>query len=76
MKEASCHDGKMASYCDEVWKLEERFYGLEFHHILRWDNLVADSFAKIASSQGPATRECSLMMLTNRRCKLFSRMTK
>ena len=54
MKEASCHDSKMAAYYDEVLKLEERFYGLELHHIFRWDNLAADSLAKITSSWGPA----------------------
>ena len=53
MKEASCHDSKMMAYCDEVWKLKERFDGLELHHILRRDNLAADSLAKVASSQGP-----------------------
>lgn len=53
MKEASCRDSKMAAYCDEVWKLEETFDGLELYHILRWDNLAIDSLAKIASSRGP-----------------------
>jgi ribonuclease HI len=53
MKEVSCHDSKMAAYCSEVWKLKERFDGLELHHILRRDNLAADSLAKIASSRGP-----------------------
>ena len=52
MKEASCHDSKIAAYCNEVRKLKERFDGLELHHILRWDNLAADSLAKIASSRG------------------------
>ena len=44
----------MAAYYDEVWKLEERFDGLELHHILKRDNLATDSLAKIASSQGVA----------------------
>jgi hypothetical protein len=42
----------MVAYYGEVWKLEERFDGLELHHILRQDNLATDSLAKIASSQG------------------------
>jgi hypothetical protein len=40
MKEASCHDSKMVAYYNEVRKLEERFDGLEHHHMLRQDNLV------------------------------------
>jgi hypothetical protein len=66
MKEASCHDSKMAAYRDEVQKLEERFDGLELHHILRRDNLATDSLAKIASSWGPAPQECSLMTHTTK----------
>jgi hypothetical protein len=50
MKEASCHDGKMVTYHDEVRKLKERFDRLELHHILRQDNLATDSLAKTASS--------------------------
>ena len=48
MKEASCHDEKMVAYCDEVRRLEERFDGLELHHVLKRDNL-----AKLASSREP-----------------------
>ena len=47
MKEASCHDSKMASYYDEVQNLKEIFNGLELHHILRRDNLATDALAKI-----------------------------
>lgn len=54
MKEASYRDSKMVAYYGKVQKLEERFNGIELHHILRWDNLPTDSLAKIASSQGPA----------------------
>ena len=42
------------AYYDEVRKLKERFDGLELHHILRRDNLAADSLVKLSSSQGPA----------------------
>jgi ribonuclease HI len=54
MKEASCHNSKMTAYYNVVWKIEERFDGLELYHILRRDNIVINSLAKIASSQGPA----------------------
>jgi hypothetical protein len=52
MKEASCHDGKMVTYRNEVRKLKERFDRLELHHILRWDNLATDSLDKTTSSWG------------------------
>jgi ribonuclease HI len=35
MKESSCHNPKMAAYCQEVHKLEEKFDGLELNHIPR-----------------------------------------
>jgi ribonuclease HI len=34
MKDASCRDDKMIVYCNEVRKLEERFDGIELHHVL------------------------------------------
>ena len=76
MKEVSCHDIKMVTYCSEVQKLKERFDGLELHHILRQDNLATDSLAKIASSRGPVPRECSLMTHKNHGCELVNCMTK
>jgi ribonuclease HI len=33
MKESSCHDPKMAVYCQEVRKLEDKSDGLELSHI-------------------------------------------
>jgi hypothetical protein len=50
MKDASCWDDKMTAYSNEVRKLEERFNGIELHHILRHDD-VADFLAKLASSR-------------------------
>jgi len=35
MKEADCHNPKMAAYCRDVRKLEEKFHGLELNHIPR-----------------------------------------
>ena len=51
MKESSCHDTKMAAYCQEVRRLEDRFDGLELNHIPRRLNKVADTLAKAASSR-------------------------
>nr|CAB3471350.1 unnamed protein product [Digitaria exilis] len=42
MKESSCHDEKMAAYCQAVRKLEDKFDGLELHHIARRYNEEAD----------------------------------
>ena len=33
--------------------MEDKFDGLELNHILRWLNEVADTLAKMASSQEP-----------------------
>jgi ribonuclease HI len=35
MKESSCHDPKMAAYCQVVHLLEDKFDGLELNHIVR-----------------------------------------
>jgi ribonuclease HI len=49
MKNSHCHDPKMEAYCDEVRRLEDKFYGLELNHIARRYNETADELAKIAS---------------------------
>jgi hypothetical protein len=48
MKNSHCRDRKMEAYCDEVWRLEDKFYGLELNHIARRYNETADELAKIA----------------------------
>jgi hypothetical protein len=37
------------AYCDEVCKLEKNFYGLELHHVIRDNNIAADTLAKLGS---------------------------
>jgi hypothetical protein len=49
MKNSHCRDRKMEAYCDEVQRLEDKFYGLELNHIARRYNETADELAKIAS---------------------------
>jgi ribonuclease HI len=49
MKNSHCRDRKMEAYCDEVWCLEDNFYGLELNHIARRYNETAGELAKIAS---------------------------
>jgi hypothetical protein len=41
----------MEAYCDEVRRLENKFYGLELNHIARRYNETADELAKIASGR-------------------------
>jgi hypothetical protein len=40
----------MDAYCLEVCKLENKFYGLEFHPIVRDNNVVADVLSKLGST--------------------------
>jgi ribonuclease HI len=49
MKNSHCRDRKMEAYCDEVRRLEDKFYGLELNHIAQRYNETADELAKIAS---------------------------
>jgi ribonuclease HI len=51
MKNSHCRDRKMEAYCDEVRRLEDKFYGLELNHIARRYNETADELAKIASGR-------------------------
>jgi ribonuclease HI len=51
MKNSHCRDLKMEAYCNEVRRLEDKFYGLELNHIARRYNETADELAKIASGR-------------------------
>jgi hypothetical protein len=51
MKNSHCRDPKMEAYCDEVRRLEDKFYGLEVNHVARRYNETADELAKIASAR-------------------------
>jgi hypothetical protein len=41
----------MDAYCLEVRKLENKFYGLEFHHIVCDNNVAADVLSKLGSTR-------------------------
>jgi hypothetical protein len=41
----------MDAYCLEVRKLKNKFYGLEFHHVVRDNNVVADVLSKLGSTR-------------------------
>jgi ribonuclease HI len=51
MKNSHCRDRKMEAYCDEVRRLEDKFYGLELNHVAQRYNETADELAKIASGR-------------------------
>ena len=53
MKESSCHNAKMATYCREVCQLENKFDGLELNHIPRRLNEAADALAEMAFGREP-----------------------
>jgi hypothetical protein len=40
----------MDAYCLEVRKLENKFYGLKFHNIVRDNNVAADVLSKLGST--------------------------
>jgi ribonuclease HI len=41
----------MDTYCLEVRKLKNKFYGLEFHHVVRDNNVAADVLSKLGSTR-------------------------
>jgi ribonuclease HI len=51
MKNSSYHDARMEANCEEVRRLEDKFFGLELSHIARRYNEVVDELAKIASGR-------------------------
>jgi hypothetical protein len=51
MENSHHRDRKMEAYCDEVRRLEDKFYELELNHIARRYNETTDELAKIASGR-------------------------
>ena len=50
-KDWECTKEKMDAYCREIRKLETKFYGLDFHHIPRDNNVAADVLSKLESKR-------------------------
>jgi hypothetical protein len=50
-KECDCSNNSMGKYCTAVRKLEDKFEGLEFHHVERERNTAADALSKLGSSR-------------------------
>jgi hypothetical protein len=49
-----CSTDSMGKYCAAVQKLEDKFEGLEFHHVERDRNAAADALSKLGSSWAQA----------------------
>ena len=50
-KDWSYSSEKMDAYCAEIRKLEGKFYGIEYHHMVRDQNQLADHLSKLGSSR-------------------------
>jgi ribonuclease HI len=50
-KDWDCNNEKMDAYVATIRKLENKFYGLEFHHVLRANNQAADVLSKLGSTR-------------------------
>ncbi|XP_066365378.1 uncharacterized protein [Miscanthus floridulus] len=50
-KDWSYSSEKTDAYCTEIRKLEGKFYGIEYHHVVRDQNQPADQLSKIGSSR-------------------------
>jgi ribonuclease HI len=42
---------EMDAYCKEIRKLEGKFYGIEYTHVVQDKNQAADELSKLGSSQ-------------------------
>jgi hypothetical protein len=45
-----CNKENVDAYCLEVRKLENKFYGLKFHHVVHHNNVAADVLSKLGST--------------------------
>ena len=54
MKESSCKSPIMTVYCQEVRKLEDKFQGIELHHVPQKDNDATDFLTKLATRRVPS----------------------
>jgi ribonuclease HI len=50
-KDWDCSTDSMSKYCTAVRRLEDKFEGLEFHHMERDRNAAADTLSKLGSNQ-------------------------
>ena len=50
-KDWNCTNEKMDAYCAVIRKLEDKFYGIEYHHMVWANNQEADELSKIESTR-------------------------
>jgi hypothetical protein len=50
-KEWSCTNEKMDTYCAKIRELEGKFYGIEYHHVVRDANQATNRLSKLGSSR-------------------------
>ena len=46
----NCTNEKMGAYCAAIRKLEDKFYGIEYHHVVWANNQAVDELSKIGST--------------------------
>ena len=49
----------MDAYCATIRKLEDKFYDIEYHHMVWANNQAANELSKIGSTQAKFQPECS-----------------
>jgi ribonuclease HI len=64
-KNWDCTNEWMDAYCAQIRKLENKFYGLEFHHVVRADNEAVDKLSKLGSTRAATPMEFSFMTLSS-----------
>ena len=50
-KDWNCINKKMDAYYATIRKLEDKFYGIEYHHVVQANNQAAEELSKIGSTQ-------------------------
>ena len=50
-KDWNCTNEKMDTYCTAIRKLEDKFYGIEYHHVVRVDNQAVDELSNLGLTQ-------------------------
>jgi ribonuclease HI len=50
-KDWDCSKERMDAYCAHIRMLENKFYGLEFHHVVRANNEATDKLSKLGSTR-------------------------
>ena len=56
-KDWYCTNEKMDDYYAMIRKLEDKFYGIEYHHVSRANNQAADELSKIGSTRANVPTE-------------------